>query len=183
MDRKNDFKEFAGMMATMAEALPGSKLSPEKIEIFFQALQDMDLETIKQRMLDHLRYNKFFPTVAEIRNEDPELNAQEDYKLIERLCRDFIFEGFQRSGMQAIDMKLRDMGKAYLMPMVMDWGSEIVYGGNPTATRAQFLKAYKAEQKHLRLKAADERAALEQPKLKQLTDKSGKGVKKDGKGS
>jgi len=169
---RQDFDRFTKLMLTIGEATPQGKPSPEKIEIYFRCLEDMNYEAVKQNAMNHLRYEKFFPTISELRNEAQlEIQAQEDYAIIKQLCQDFLFAGFGRSGTEAIRLMLEERGKGYLMPMVRRWGAEIANGYNPTATRAQFLRAYKADAQRDRLPGS-ERKELPEP-VKALAEKLG----------
>ena len=145
MERKNDFAKFVVLMNTIGALTPQGIPSPEKTELYFRILEDMSLTIIEKRMTEHLRYNKFFPTPCEIRQEaDPEIQAQEDCQLIEDLCLQFIFPEFPQAGREAVLMQLRAKGKEDIMYLADRWGAEIANGQNPTATRAQMIWSHKA---------------------------------------
>ena len=73
------------------------------------------------------------------------MQAQEDLDMLRSLCEMFVFEGFGQTGYNILEMKLSEKGRLDLLPFVNRWGNELVYSDNPTATRAQALKALKAE--------------------------------------
>ena len=173
MNRENDFTKFAILMHTIAEVCPGEKPSDEKVELYFRTLQDMKFETVNKRMSNHLRFNKFFPTICEIRQEaDFEAIANQDYALIEDLVRNFLFPEFMQCGVGLIEDKLIEQGKPELVPLFKRWGTEIMSGRNPTATRAQFIKAHISEKKIKKLRQ------IESGESKQLekTDKLIEGI-------
>jgi len=146
MNRKTDYEKFVVLLNTVGEATPQGKPSPEKTEIYFRCLQDLSFQEIDQCMMNHLRHKKFFPTISEIRgesDEDLEIQAQEDYRLIDDLCQNFVFEGFGGCGYEIIKMKLEEAGKGYLFETANRFGTEIAYGTNSTATRAQVIKQIK----------------------------------------
>lgn len=144
MKREIDFAKFSAMMIMVGEATQSP--SPEKIEIYFRALSDMEYSGVEKNAMYHLRFSKFFPTIPELRKEENgELEAQTAYALIESLVENFLFPGFQGAGMCVIEQKLQGAGKKELIPLAQKWGPEIAGGSNPTATRAQFLKSFKAE--------------------------------------
>ena len=148
MDRNKDFKKFTVLMATLGEAT-GQEPSPQKIEIYFRCLSDMHFSEVESNALNQLRQSKFFPAISEIRQEaDPELLAQEDCKLIESLCKEFIFPDFPRAGRTAVFLELQKQGKEDLMYLVDRWGAEIATGQNPTATRAQMVRGHTARIKN-----------------------------------
>ena len=164
MDRKIDFKRFTVLMATLGEATPGENPSSEKIEIYFRCLQDMPFEEVEKNALNHLRFHKFFPTIAEIRGErDPELEAQEDFKLLSDVLDRFYAPEIHGSAMRIIEMKLEESGRSDLVPMLRRYGTEIYYGDNITATRAQFIKARKVEIERDRVDMIEGRGKTELP--------------------
>jgi len=144
MDERDETR-FTVLMNTIGEMTPGDKPSPEKTMLYFECLKDMPYDLIKKRMTNHLRFNKWFPVICEIRQEaDPELQAQEDCRFIEHLCRELIFSDFPMAGREAIGERLKTEGREDLMYLVNMMGAEISNGQNPTATRAQMIKVHKA---------------------------------------
>ena len=148
MDERDETR-FTVLMNTIGEMTPGDKPSPEKTMLYFECLKDMPYDLIKKRMTNHLRFNKWFPVICEIRQEaDPEIQAQNDIDLIEDLCMEFIFPDFPQTGREIVHMKLKDMGRDDLTEMVDRWGAKIVNGLNPSATRAQMIRGHKARIEH-----------------------------------
>ena len=144
-----DKARFTILMNAIGEATPKGMPSPEKTKLYFDALKDMSYELIEQRMTNHLRFNKWFPAICEIRQEaDPEIQAQNDIDLIEDLCMEFIFPDFPQTGREILHMKLKDLGRDDLTEMVDRWGAKIVNGLNPSATRAQMIRGHKARIEH-----------------------------------
>lgn len=143
---KTDHTDFAALMAGLGETY-GTTLSDERIRIYWMALKDLSLEEINRNATTHIRTNKFFPKPCELRGESEEQlerQAMQDITFVERLCLDFLSPGFQQSGMVAVEEILKEQKKDYLVSLVRDWGAEIWNQSNPTATRAQMLRAYKA---------------------------------------
>ena len=146
MNRIKDFKRFSILMAIVGEATPGEKPSPEKIEIYYRCLEDMSYEVIERNTFEAVKKKGFFPLIPDIRNEpNSEAILQADIELIENLCLEFIFPDFPQTGRNIVIHKLEEMKKEYLVPLVDRFGAEIVNGTNPSATRAQMLRAHKAE--------------------------------------
>lgn len=175
MNRKKDYVRFVLLMQTIAETCPGEKPSTDKCELYFKLLQDMDYETIEKRMSDHLRFNKFFPTISEIRQEpDLEVIANRDYAIIEELIKNFLFPEFMQCGVGLIEDKLTKKEKAHLIPIFRNWGSEIMNNRNPTATRAQFIKAHIAEMKIERIRQIESGDKEQIEKTNELIEGIGK---------
>ena len=140
-----DKDKFSIFMKALCEAF-GKESSPERTRIYWEALKDLSYEIINKNAINHLRYNKFFPAVCELRNEpNSETIIQADVELVENLCLEFIFPDFPQTGRNIVIHKLEEMKKEYLVPLVDRFGAEIVNGTNPSATRAQMLRAHKAE--------------------------------------
>jgi len=148
MDER-DKSRFTVLMNAIGEASPQGSPSPEKTLLYFEALKDMPYDLIKKRMTNHLRHNKFFPAICEIRQEvDPEIQAQEDCDLITDLCKEFIFPDFPQVGRNIVCEKLKEQGREDLVELVDRWGAEIINNQNPTATRAQMIRGHKARIEH-----------------------------------
>ena len=63
-----DRKDFAVEMARLAEGYQ-SPLSMARITVYFEALDDYDLEDLTAVMRESIRRRKFFPKVVEIRHD------------------------------------------------------------------------------------------------------------------
>ena len=155
MIREKDYEAFTKFMIQVGAATPQGVPSVEKIEGYFQLLEDLDLETVRQNTLLAVRTKGFFPMIPDIRRESEEYaepRAQEAYGILEELIEAYYMPGFGESSCTVIEMKLKERGRTDLIPQFYRWGKEIVNSQNPTATRAQFLKTYKAEMELLQAK-------------------------------
>lgn len=72
--------EFVDIMAAMVEMYPGrfEKLGDLAMEMWFECLSDLDYEKTREAVKNHVKLNKYPPTVADIR---------EQYGLIVEECR------------------------------------------------------------------------------------------------
>ncbi len=146
-----EIEEFNGLMQGLAE-IYGENVSDERLLLFWEALKDLPLGTIKSNINNHIRLNKFFPKPSELRGEQNiEIQAQKDIAYLENLLNNYYFPGFGESSMNIISQKLKEDGKEYLAEMIDRFGVEMVNQFNPSATRAQMLNAYKADVKAGRL--------------------------------
>jgi hypothetical protein len=148
--KADDYKAFAELLIKMwrvsSNGRNGKLPDDGIIEFYFAALQDVTLEQIRQNGLLHFRKNKggWFPSVAELlQGEDVEALALMDYQYLSDVMDSFCGFGFGLASQRAIEIKLEKDGKQHLKPMLMQFHREIISNDNPTATRAQFLKAYK----------------------------------------
>ena len=148
MIRKKDYAQFVALLGMMGECTPSGQPSPEKIEMYFLALQDLEFEEVKDAAKKHLMTNKWFPAICELRGQselDLELQSQKDYAILEHLADAFLFPGFAEAGMVAIEQKLTEKKRLDLLPVAKRFCPEISQGMNPSATRAQCIKSIKAE--------------------------------------
>jgi hypothetical protein len=150
MNRETDFPRFLKLMLELGSTTPQGVPSPEKVEGYFQLLEDMDFETIKQNAIYAIRSKGFFPMISEIRREGDavklaEAKADRAYRLIEFLMRKYYYPGFGPSCMAVIEDKLTKWGEMAVLPLLNRWGQEILENSNPSATRAQFLKSFMIE--------------------------------------
>lgn len=164
---ENDRNEFIRLMGKMGEAAVGNeemkRPSKQKMEIYFDFLKDLPLETIVQNANLHFRKNKWFPAICELRNEaDENSRAVEAYSIIEELMDNLYDPMLGTCCLNAMNEKLDSMGKSYLKPVLMKWGTEIWSRQNITATRAQFLKSFPTEIKGI---DTSRQLGTKQPKL------------------
>ncbi len=157
MNRDRDFGRFTAFMISLGKATPQGVPDPQKIEIYFRLLEDMPIEVIEKNAMEAVRRKGFFPMIPEIRHDPDvekqfELEAQESYRILEDTIDAYYHPGFGESSCTVIEMKLKERGRTDLIPQFYRWGKEIANGQNPTATRAQFLKTYKAEMELLQAK-------------------------------
>jgi len=143
----NDKREFVDLMYTLSKGF--RKQTDEKtVELYWIMLKDLTLETVKLRIMNHLKNEKFFPAVCEIRQDvKPEEQAQADYVLLEDLVSKYVFLDFPMAGRNAVQMKLEEKGRGDLVPFLDRWGGEMLTTTNPTATRAQLVKQLVVEHK------------------------------------
>ncbi len=181
MTRAQDYEPFARLLALLSEmSLRNREISAETIEGYFQALEDLTFEEINRNAMLAVRTNGgHFPTVAELAGEeDPEIEAQKAFETISQLVCSFVGFGLGESSMTAIRIKLEKAKQEHLVPLIRIWGSEIAYGDNPTATRAQFIKAFKADSARQRKELIARRLNLlpeaQQKELKAWTRKIAK---------
>ena len=148
MIREKDYMRFAGLMAMIGESVAPFKQPPdERIEMYFRVLKDLEIEDIEKAAANHLRFNKWFPAIPELRGESDELlnaKAQKDCDLVAELCDHFLWSGFMECGMAVIKQKLTEKKKAHLIPLLQQWGCELI-GHKPGVARAQMLKSYTAD--------------------------------------
>lgn len=86
--------------------------------------------------------------IASIREEAKRLMCQDadsSYAIIENLMNRYYHPEIGKCMSEYIESKLVDMGRRDLVPLFYKWGGEIYSGSNPTATRAQFKKAFDTE--------------------------------------
>ena len=167
---EKDRIEFKRLMAKMGEASVGNeemrRPSPNKCEIYFDFLKDLPFEIIVQNANLHFRRNKWFPAISELRNEaDENSRAVEAYSIIEELMDNLYDPMLGTCCLNAMNEKLDSMGKSYLKPVLMKWGTEIWSRQNITATRAQFLKSFPTE-----IKGIDTSRQLEMKKPKLIAE-------------
>ena len=170
MIREKDYVIFAGLMAMMGEAVaPFKQPSSDRIEMYFMTLEDLEYEEIESAAKNHLRYNKWFPAIPELRGETEELanaEAQKDCDLVAELCEHLLWPGFWECGMVVIKQKLTEKKKEHLIPLLQRWGRELV-GNKPGVARAQMLKSHVAD-------ITVNRKRLQGPEHKQIYDKQSK---------
>ena len=165
---ENDRKQFTLLMAKMGEAAVGNdemkRPTKEKVEIYFDFLKDMEYDTIVFNANLHFRKNKWFPAICELRNENGTLDAAaiDAYNIIEELMDSLYDPMIGIPCLNAMNERLERMGRAYLKPILMKWGSEIWSRQNPTATRSQFIKAFPVETKGIDVSRQIE---MKKPKL------------------
>jgi len=63
---KSDFHKFAGLMAMLDETF-GKESSNLKVKVYFDCLEDFDIETVQKSFFLSIKTLKFYPKVAELR--------------------------------------------------------------------------------------------------------------------
>ena len=83
--------EFIDIMTGIMEMYPGrfNDIGDLAMKIWYDALSDLDFETTKKAVINHVKNSKFPPTVADIR-ESYNVLIQEKKKLLHRM--DELFE-------------------------------------------------------------------------------------------
>ncbi|MFA5177245.1 MAG: hypothetical protein WC440_03735 [Candidatus Omnitrophota bacterium] len=170
MTREKDFQNFLVLLSTIAVGTPQrDKIDEDVIESYYVLLEDMPFETIKTNVVTAVRKNGWFPMINEIRGEDKtNRQAMEDYEYLSHLLDVFYQPELGRSSMAVIENKLERSGKGYLVGFLNRHGTEIVFGENPTATRAQLIKQLDVEiERHV-----DEMKQIGKADQKQISEMS-----------
>lgn len=150
---EQDRPEFAALILQMAEISAnksGENVSDAFISFYFEILKDMELPEIRSNAAIYFRNAKpaFFPSPADLRNEgDPEQIAVQAFARIEDYLNKYYAPEIGACMMKVIEEKMQKAGEKHLIGYLYKWGPEIVNGGNPTATRAQFIKSFRADVK------------------------------------
>jgi len=158
--------------------LYGKDISDERVLMYWEALKDLEWEEFKVNVSRHIKINKFFPLPSELRDsDDPEAIANQDFDIIVDLMNKFSFDGFQQCGSAIIELKLKEMNRIDLYDPYQRWGSRILNDNNPSALRAQFIRARSAEIKrdNLQLPSGPERKQI-QDKVDGLLEGIGKSI-------
>jgi hypothetical protein len=64
--RHSDRQDFAALMMGLSESY-GEAVSEARMEIYFAALSDLELDAIRRAATAHVQTGKFFPRVSELR--------------------------------------------------------------------------------------------------------------------
>lgn len=92
MERENDYKKFAELMASMAIAID-KDTSLERAEMYFRFLKDLEIEVIEKAFFYLIKTEKIpvFPTIGKIRSlieeEDEERIGYEAYAAWSKACQ------------------------------------------------------------------------------------------------
>jgi len=155
--QENDHADFTELMNQVAEACAGNEPpSPDKVDFYFEILKDLDFVTIRANAIEYLRRNKsqkgFFPPPAYLRDprDQDEIEAEETaianmaFDRVKYYLENYYFEGLGSSCMAAIEIQMRRKNETHLMPLLNQWGTEIMSA--PTqVVRAQFVKSVKGQ--------------------------------------
>lgn len=146
---RDEFQKFSNLLLQIsAVCINPNELTQEKTEFYYELLQDIPFDQIKQSATDYLRSEKkpFFPSPAILRGDTQE-KAIEAYNIISETMFGFYAPELGPASFTAMHHRLEKLGHSTLSPLLQRWGVEILAGNNPSATRAQFLKAYTTETK------------------------------------
>ena len=128
---KEDYMKFSTAMAVWGETCVGKedekRPTKEKVLFYFQLLEDLPLDEIKENGKNHFRRNRWFPAPCDLRNENGTLDAAaiDAYNIIEELMDGLYDPMIGIPCLNAMNERLESMGRAYLKPILMKWGSEI----------------------------------------------------------
>jgi hypothetical protein len=150
----NDKPDFAVLMTGLAEVCANANLTREKIDMYFQFLRDLDIETVRENAKYYIANNKsqkgFFPPVAFLRDprEPGEIEAEETaladaaFSRVKWYIENFYYPEMGASCMAAIECKMKKANELHLLPLLNQWGGEILSA--PTqVVRSQFVKSLK----------------------------------------
>lgn len=169
MIREVDYIEFAKLLALLNDMSNDTKnITEETIEGYFQVLQDMEIETLKQNGFITIRTTGRFPSVPQLRgkfDKDNSDEAQEAYAFLEKVV---ISRGHQN--IELIKESCTRNGWEHLIPYLDQWAPEIGTTDNVIATRAQFINQYKAIRRRgeIKLLKNESHAALPENIQKQI---------------
>jgi hypothetical protein len=137
----NDFARFTALMISWGKICPGAGPDEDQIEMTFRICENMPFEVIEKNGMQTIRTTGFFPKINDLRGEGKtNRQAMEDYEYLSHLLDVFYQPELGRSSMDVIEYKLERAGKKYLVGFLNRHGMEMVFGENPTATRAQLIK-------------------------------------------
>ena len=151
-------KEFAEVMVILSSSYPNFKFTKDTVRVYKMMLNDIPLEYLQAGALKHATENKFFPSVAELRdaafsvmlNKPGIPSAFEAWQEAIEHCRRGDYTGYSHPLIEkAVDI----IGIPYWQSMLDD---------QEMATRAQFIKVYesllsRAEEEVKRLPAVSEK--------------------------
>ena len=151
-------KEFAEVMVILSSSYPNFKFTKDTVRVYKMMLNDIPLEYLQAGALKHATENKFFPSVAELRdaafsvmlNKPGIPSAFEAWQEAIEHCRRGDYTGYSHPLIEkAVDI----IGIPYWQSMLDD---------QEMATRAQFIKVYeslfnRAEEDVKRLPAVTEK--------------------------
>jgi hypothetical protein len=164
---EDDYQNFAELMMQAAIAATGKiEMPKERIDFYFECLIDIPLVNVRKNAIDHFRSkNGFFPSIAELRGADNDSEALNDFQEISNLLDAFSGDDMPVSLTRAaLQAHLRSDQKEYLLPLAIQFAPDILDRSNPSATRAQFLKAWKG----VKINGKDHKQLAEAPTLKRL---------------
>jgi len=167
--QEKDKADLHKQMRLWAEISAGNEqmkeITPIKVELYFSCLKHLTLDQIIDRVEAHFKKNRWFPQPCDFIDDNGEVEATEAYNLIQELMDNFYDPTLGSCCLVAMQERLKDMNKEYINPLLLKWGSEIYERSNPTATRAQFLKAFKTD-----IKSETEKQLKSKERYKQLKD-------------
>ena len=147
---ESDYENFAALMLQISTAAIGKKEKPsnEQINFYFECLKDLPFDRIKTNAIGHFKTGSgFFPAVSELRGANDNTAALRDLQELENVTDAVSGNCFSsRLSAIAIGNHFRARGKEYMIPLALQFAPDIQGQSNPSATRAQFLKAWQSMQ-------------------------------------
>lgn len=124
----------------LKSAYPRQELTDQTIDVYEAALQDIDPGLLRAAVLHHVSTNKWFPTVAELRNAAANLVSRASGQLLpgeawEQVVRKFR-QGYSHSRVPEFDELT-----AKALGAIGGW-HYLCYSDNIPADRARFIQAY-----------------------------------------
>jgi len=146
----DDRIKFSQLLSMLGE-IYGKQISDSFVDFYFEALKDLEYDELHRNAIDYVNTagKNRYPVPGDLRG-DSEKEALEAYTIIREMLNRFYSPELHGITLNIIKEKLEKMGRPDLFPMLQNWGEEILYEQNPTATRAQFIRAYRAERKIVR---------------------------------
>lgn len=141
----NDLEKFTEFMHQIAEGCKEKEPpSKDKIKMYFVVLMDMDFIEIQENAFAYLRTKpNWFPGMDELRGVDRiEHYADQAYLKAKQIVSDYFYPDFPQTSLKVVKRELEKVGLAGYFDIVNEFGYEMLTGYNPTATRAQFKKAF-----------------------------------------
>jgi hypothetical protein len=164
-----DYNAFKLLMAVWGEVCAGKeedkRPSEAKVYFYFNKFRNVLLEEMRIRGDKHFDKNRWFPQPCDLMEQIDELQAIEDYNLIEEMLDCFYQVGMGGISITIIEEKLTERGKGYLIPLLNHWGTQIWNNQNPTAIRAQFIKSYPSEVSIEKIEQSRKQIEGKKPKL------------------
>ena len=133
-------QSFSEIMAVLATSYPNFKLTAETIKVYKALLEDIPIEYLQAGALKHATENKWFPSVAELRdaafsvmiNKPGIPSAFEAWEEAINHCRRGDYTGYSHP---LIEKAVKVIGIPYWQSMETS---------DEMATRAQFIKVYES---------------------------------------
>lgn len=141
----NDLERFTRFMHELASGCkekdpPGA----DKIKMYFVVLMDMEFDDIRENAFQYLRTKpNWFPGMDDLRGvERIEHYADQAYLKAKQIVSDYFSPDFPQSSLKVVKRQLDKVGLGGYFELIDEFGYEMLKGTNPTATRAQFKRAF-----------------------------------------
>jgi len=143
----DDLERFTIFMNQLAEVCKEKDPpSDDKIKGYFILLMDMEFDDILANAYESVKHGEnWFPSPMAMRGEDKlEYYADQAYMVAKQILADHFYPDFPATSLKVVRRKLNDVGLGGYFDIVNEFGLEMLNGDNPTATRAQFRRAFKS---------------------------------------